>query len=364
MATAAVAAVLAAAGVAGVFPRRVGNIVFSRSPQPQASVANPSPPPESAEAPRPTTPAGASTTGMSPSPKPASDEAPAATVPEKPAQRPDVRQVPEKRGDDLASKRLDDLRTLALRRAQTGARNEALNTATEGLRIDPGDPILKSLVATMLRDAEATARQTHEDAVQAGAETNADEPFQQGMRREREAIRLQRTGKLEAATRAFWGAADQFNAAATESKETARQEKAAAEEERRRVKAPAALPRALPPDPDPRGAVEQPLVNQALRRYEAAYASLAADNVRSVYPTAPLDQLAKDFANSQSYTLTVHVDGYQFIFKDSFAAAIVAVHISHDVVQKAGTRNTRVDQPQTIQLEKQGANWIIRQIRP
>ena len=153
-------------------------------------------------------------------------------------------------------------------------------------------------------------------------------------------------------------------AAATESKETARQEKAAAEEERRRVKAPAALPRALPPDPDPRGAVEQPLVNQALRRYEAAYASLAADNVRGVYPTAPLDQLAKDFANSQSYTLTVHVDGYQFIFKDSFAAAIVAVHISHDVVQKAGTRNTRVDQPQTIQLEKQGANWIIRQIRP
>ena len=373
MATAALVAVIAAAWLAGVVPRRVGDIVLGRSPQSQASVAKTSAPPAPSDAPPKTPavrPAGISTTGVSPSPKPASGEAapvagaPPETVPEKPAEGPDLRQVPARRGDDLATKRLADLRTLALRRAQTGARNEALNTATEGLRIDPGDPILKSLVATMLRDAEATARQAHEDAVQAGAEANADEPFQQGMRREREAMRLQRTGKLEAATRAFWGSADQFNAAATESKETARQEKAAAEEERRRVKAPAALPRALPPDPDPRGAVEQPLVNQALRRYEAAYASLAADNVRGVYPTAPLDQLAKDFANSQSYTLTVHVDGYQFIFKDSFAAAIVAVHISHDVVQKAGTRNTRVDQPQTIQLEKQGANWIIRQIRP
>jgi hypothetical protein len=372
LATAALVAVIAAAWLAGVLPRRVADIVFSRSLEPPASVANTSPPAASSEAPQLNTsavrPAGISTTGVSPSPKPAAGEAPSVVaappeaVPEKPAAGPDARMVPAKRGDDLASRRLDDLKTLALSRAQTGARSEALNTATEGLRIDGRDPVLKNLVGTMLRDAEASARQAREDAVQAGADANADEPFQLGVRREREAMRLQRTGKLEAATRAFWGAADQFNAAATESKEAARQEKAA-EEERRRVKAPAAVPKVLPPDSDARGAVERPLVNQALRRYEAAYASLAADNVRSVYPTAPLDQLAKDFANSQSYTLTVHVDGYQFVFTDSLTAVMVAVHITHDVVQKAGARNTRVDQPQTIQLEKQGASWIIRQIR-
>ena len=375
MATTALVAVIAAAWLAGVVPRRVVDIVLRRSPQPQASVANISPPPGSSEAPQPKTPAvrpaGVSTTGVSPSPTPVSGAAPPVvvappeTVPEKPTERPDLQKVPPKRGDDLGSKRLDDLRTLALSRAQTGARNEALNTATEGLRIDPRDPVLKNLVATMLRDAQASARQAHEDAVEADADTNAEEPFQQGVRREREAMRLQRTGKQEAATRVFWGAADQFNAAATESKETIRREKAAAGQDRRRVKAPDATPAPAAPRLSliERRDAEQPLVEQALRRYEAAYASLAVNNVRSAYPTAPLDQLAKDFANSQSYTLTVHIDGYQFILTDTLSAVMVAVHISHDVVQKSGARNTRVDKPQTIELEKQGANWIIRQIR-
>jgi len=364
MATAALVAVIAAAWIAGVFPRRGGDIVDRRSPQPQPSVATTSPTASASDAARPKTPAvepaAASTAGVSPSPNATRDEAPPVVEP------PDLRKVPPKRGDDLGARRLDDLRTLALSRAQTGARREALNTATEGLRIDPRDPVLKNLVATMLRDAEASAREAHEDAAQADAETNAEEPFQQGVRREREALRLQRTGKQEAAaTRAFWGAADQFNAAATESRETIRQEKLATEQGRRRVKAPDASPAPAAPvlSLDERRAAEQPRVDQALRRYEAAYASLAVNNVRSVYPTAPLDQLAKDFANSQSYTLTVHVDGYRFILSDTLNAAMVAVHISHDVVQKSGTRDTRVDKPQTIELEKLGANWIIRQIR-
>jgi hypothetical protein len=275
--------------------------------------------------------------------------------------------VPEKRGDDLGSKRLDDLRTLALTRAQTGARSEALKTASEGLRIDARDPVLKNLVATMLGDAQASARRAREDAEQAGADTNAEEQFQRGVKMEREAVRLQRSARQEAATRAFWGAAEQFNAAVFESKETARQEKVATELERRREKAPDSIPAPVPTAPRrdlaERAAVERPLVDQVLRRYEAAFASLAADNVRRVYPGAPLDQVAKDFANCQSYTLTVQVDGYQFVFTDSLTAVTIAAHITHDVVQKSGTRNTRIDKAQSIQLEKQGANWIMKQIR-
>ena len=104
-------------------------------------------------------------------------------------------------------------------------------------------------------------------------------------------------------------------------------------------------------------------MDQVLRRYEAAFASLTADNVRSVYPSAPLDQLAKDFANSRSYTLTVQVDSYQFVFTDTLTAATIAARIGHDVVPKSGARSTKSEKPQTIQLEKQGANWIIKYIR-
>ena len=49
-------------------------------------------------------------------------------------------------------------------------------------------------------------------------------------------------GWLDTATRGFWGAADLFAAALTESKDVANEEKAAAERERRRSKAPDPAP--------------------------------------------------------------------------------------------------------------------------
>ena len=298
-------------------------------------------------------------------PKPVPDGAPAvvAAVPEgapkEPSEKLATRPVP--------SKRLDDLRTLALSQAQTGARPEALTTAAAGLRIDARDPVLKELVGSLLRDAQASARRAREDAIESDAVDRAEEPFQQGQKREREGVRLQRAGRLDAATRAFWGAADEFNAAATESRQAANQEKAAAEHAGRPDKAPASAPAPAPrqpqQNPDERTAAETPLVRQALRRYEAAYASLRVNNVRSVYPSAPVDQLAKEFADNRSYTLTVDVDAYQFVFTESLTAATITVRITRDIVPKAGPRSTKADQPHSIQLEKQGGSWIIRQIR-
>jgi hypothetical protein len=367
IAAAALVALITATWFAGVFKRRAVD-VGSNSPQRQAPVELTSPPPASRPSAPPETPALESTrapiTGVT-VPKPMPGGAPPvvpavpAASPNEPAERPATRLAP--------SKRLDDLRTLALSQAQTGARAEALTTATEALRIDARDPVLKNLVGSLLRDAQASARRAREDAVESDAADSAEEQFQQGLRREREAVRLQRSGRLDAATRAFWGAADQFTAAATESRETAKQEKAAAEQERRRDKAPdpVATPALAPPrqNPDARAAAERPLVDQALRRYEAAYASLRVDNVRSVYPSAPVDQLAKEFADNRSYTLTVQVDAYQFVFSDNLTAATITVRIAHDVVPKTGPRSTKVDKPQSIQLEKQGGGWIIRQIR-
>src|SRR6185503_12560473 len=167
---------------------------------------------------------GVPTTGVTPAPTPAPDEVPSvvAAVPEaapkEPAEKLATRPVP--------SRRLDDLRTLALRQAQSGGRAEALTTAAAGLRIDARDPVLRDLVGSLLRDAQAGARRAHEDAVESNAADYAEEQFQQGVKRERETARLQREGRLDAATRAFWGAASDFNAAATESREAANQEKA------------------------------------------------------------------------------------------------------------------------------------------
>jgi hypothetical protein len=366
-AAAALVALIAAGWLAGLFPRQASHNIVNAG-RPHVPVATTSPSPSPSEAQRPKKPAveqaGAPTTGMAPFPKPVPDEAlPVATaapetVPKESLDGPDVKKGP--------SKRLDDLRALALSRAQSGAPREALNAATEGLRIDARDPALKNLVATLLRDAQASARRAREEAVQADAETHAEDQFQQAGKRERGAVNLQRAGKLDAATRGFWGAAELFNAALSEANEVAKNEKAAAERELRREKAPATAPAtpsaASKPSAQDRGDAEKPFVDQALQRYEAAYTAMNAEAVRSVYPSAPLGQLAKDFANSRSYTLTVQVDSYQFFFKDTLAAATVVARIDHEVVPKSGARSSRSEK-QTIQLEKQGANWIITQIR-
>ena len=49
--------------------------------------------------------------------------------------------------------------------------------------------------------------------------------------------------------------------------------------------------------------------NQTLRRYETAYATMRVDAVRSVYPSAPIDELEKDFAGATSCTVKVVIDG-------------------------------------------------------
>jgi len=367
MAAAALVALIAAAWFSGLVRRHAAdNVIAGKSRD--APVETTSPAPAHWEAPQTNAPAveqaGTPATGVDPAPTPLRDEAPPVaaavpeTVPKEPLERPVVKKGPPKR--------LDDLRTLALGRAQAGAPREALNAASEGLRIDARDPALMNLVATLLRDAQSSARRAREEAAEAGAATRAEDQFEQALKRERGAVNLQRAGKLDAATRGYWGAAEMFTAALTESREVARNEKAAAEREPRREKAPDVVPAPPSAASSPiRGAadVERPLVDQALRRYEAAFAALNAEAVRAVFPSAPLDQLAKDFANSRSYTLTVQVDRYQFVFTDSQTMATVVARIGHDVVPKSGARRSDSDKTQTIQLEKQGGNWIIKQIR-
>jgi hypothetical protein len=263
------------------------------------------------------------------------------------------------------------LRTRARTQMQAGQRADALNSAVEGLRIDSRDVPLRGIVTSLLREAESIVEQRKRDANAVDAGSRAETAFGEGVRNERNAARLRRAGKLDAATRSYWLAADQFRTAAAEAQQVEAQEEAearlAAERSRnRRKETESAQPTQAPTRPKPsldeRANIERELVDQTLRHYEAAYASLKADSVRAVYPQAPLDQLSKDFASYRSYRLKVQADNYQFVFTDTLTAVVVTATVVHDFVLKSGERS-QSEKTMKIQLEKQGQTWTIKQIR-
>ena len=109
--------------------------------------------------------------------------------------------------------------------------------------------------------------------------------------------------------------------------------------------------------------LEQTVVAQTLRRYEAAYANLSANDVRSVFPSAPIDQLAKDFADSRAYTLKIEINELLFyVFSETRTSVVVTCRVSHDVMVKSGQR-TQFVRSQIFTLEKQGPTWVIVNIR-
>jgi len=313
--------------------------------------------------PLPSTPT--SIDGVLPTPGPVA----AGSVPKRPAESPAGNQA-------SSSKRLEELRTRARSQARSGQAEQALGSVVEGLQIDPRDPALRSIQDSLLREAQARAVRSRQAAENLDANARAEETFERGLQAAKQAIAQRRAGKIDAATRSFWVAADEFSAAAVESQkiadaEDAVQARRAAEQARvkTRENERPEPPGRQRPNADgqiarnaPDTTIEQELVNQTLRRYEAAYASLKADSVRSVYPSAPLDQLATDFAGYRSYTMKIEVDEYLFVSTATQTSAVVKSRIVHDVVTRSGQR-TRSERPQTFQLEKQRNIWIIDQVR-
>jgi hypothetical protein len=116
------------------------------------------------------------------------------------------------------------------------------------------------------------------------------------------------------------------------------------------------------PDSDDGIRLEQRLVEDTLRRYEAAYASLNADAVTSVHPTAPIEQLRQEFAGYRSYTLTIKVVRYDFFTAPpNWFAARLQAEVTHEIVSRSG-ESERFLRTQIIRLDMQGTNWVIRDI--
>jgi hypothetical protein len=274
-----------------------------------------------------------------------------------------------------APSNVEELRARALRQRQAGQHAQALGTVVEGLRLHPKDDGLGSILTSMLRDAQAAAARSKREAANLEASDRAGDAFGLGLQKEREAEKLRQSGRIDGAIRTLWVAADQFKAAAAQARQVADEE--AAEQARidknNKVNAGVGQQPRQPEGPGPQAnlkpvdnAVEQALVEKVLRRYEAAYASLSIDAVRSVFPAAPIEQLERDFVryrlNGITYRLTIKVAEFRFYAANPFPLAVVPATVFHQILPKSGNPS-RFDQAQTFQLEKHGDTWIIQQVR-
>jgi hypothetical protein len=255
---------------------------------------------------------------------------------------------------------LGRLKALARKQQQAGERELARSTVAQGLDIDPKDATLLSIQSALLREAEASAVRTRRTATEFDAENWAPEQFRQALEQESNAVKLRRSGAVDAATRSFLAAAAQFQTAARESRvaEAASAEKPAASEPTLNA------PRAAPPVVDQAAdqAADQLGVLRTLRRYETAYASLSVDAVRSVFPSAPVSQLEAEFAGYGSYTLKIEVEESTFLRTPTITLATVRGHVYQDMQSKSG-RRVQTDRFQTFKLQKQGQGWIIALIQ-
>jgi hypothetical protein len=225
----------------------------------------------------------------------------------------------------------------------------------DGLRLYPKDPGLTSILNSLLSDAMAAATRAKQDALDVAADARAEDLFGQGLQKERQALGLRRSGRIDGATRAYWEAADQFTEAAATARRLAEDEKAAKPET-----TPSAKPQEERPPLDT--AFEQTLVEKVLRQYEAAYARRDVEAVRRVYPGAPIAQLTQEFARSRRYTLTIKVEKFDFGSDPTQIWFTVPAQFVHEVVPQSGPPN-RVVLSQTIRLVKQDNVWTILSIR-
>ena len=264
---------------------------------------------------------------------------------------------------------VDELRTRARNQRQAGDRVQALNTVVEGLRLYPKDAALTAVLSSLWTDAQAAAARSKRDAMNVDADERAEEIFGAGLQKEREAERLRRSGRTDSGIRALWAAADQFRSAAAHARQVVEEE--AAEQVRIDRKAAAGGDTPTPPRASPApeatrklpdSTVEEALVVKTLRRYEAAYAALDADAVKSVFPAAPIEQLMRDFAGYRSYSLSIKVHEYNLYRSEELTWMNVPATVVHVISPKSGV-TTSIERSQTIQLVKQGGAWVIRQIR-
>jgi hypothetical protein len=324
-------------------------------------------------------------TTSAPAPQPLEKPGPRSVEPSPPI-------VPPPEPADAHLKRVQPYRDRARQFLRNRQYSQALSAAVEGLRIEPSDPALQSVLDTLLNNAQRTSQRAKKAAMDAGAPARAEKTFADGRKLEEEATRLQAANKKEPAIRTFVRAGERFDLAAREAADHANAEarqkladearqKQIAEEQARQKSTVETPPRPAPPAPEPRAteepkiaekrpapppekppasepasrAAEEERIRATLRRYEAAYDSLNAAAVRAVYPSVQRD-LERLFRQFESYDLTFADQKIQ-LSPDGMSAT-ASCQVIHDF-KPSGAARQRQTRTQTFSLRKQGDSWII-----
>jgi tetratricopeptide (TPR) repeat protein len=317
----------------------------AQSSQPASSPSAPSP--TAAAGPAPTTPP---TVSSVPSEKPAPAAQPGAPT-----------------ADDPKQQTVAQLRQAARDQFQNGQR-VALNTVMAGLRIAPEDAELRSILDSMLTDAQRITGRSKAAATSAGA-AKYTQTYHEALKLERDASQQITAGRKDAGIRTLWRAEETFDRAERDAKllvaEFKRQDELAAQQRQAsandKVATPAAAgqPRAeklasAAPETQPSASdLEKARVAGVVHRYAAAYSALNAAAVSAVYPAEAVWQ----FSEFDSYTLRVE-DLATELSPNGLSATVVCT-AAHTFKRKRAPATVTERLRQTFSLRKRGAGWII-----
>ena len=293
--------------------------------------------------------------------------------------------------DERRRQQVAKLRATARDRYRTGQLPQALSAAAAGLALAPGDPELTSLLDSLMDGALSSARQARARATSADAATHAKDVWGQAVKAEETGDRARSSNNKGAAARSYWTAADQYDAATRQAADHAQKLAAATRLEPEPPKSappPAASER---PDPEPAGvpspprpqpedkpaenrpptvsppppgpvstATEKSRIGAVLDRYQAAYDSLDALAVKSVYPSVRAD-LPAIFESYLYYKLDLVPEDIE-ISADG-QRAVAKCRLFHSFQARINARSQQMTTRQDISLEKRGETWVIVGLR-
>jgi hypothetical protein len=269
-----------------------------------------------------------------------------------------------------------------------------LNTAVEGLRIQPNDPTLRTVVDSLLADAQNATQQARTMATRAGAATLSQKTFSEAVMLQDDAARSRALNRNEAAIHSFWRAAEGFELAARQAtSEQARLKQLQDELVRDRQNAagpqypgasrqPGSIPGGptaerkvaedLPPPPVNKppaaetarvpavGRIEEEgRVKTALQRYEAAFDNLDAAALKMVYPGAP-EELGRRFTQYEFYRLEIIIE--RIVVSADASSATAVCRLNH-YFQPKGAARQQNERRQEFTFQKRGDTWFITQVR-
>jgi tetratricopeptide (TPR) repeat protein len=123
--------------------------------------------------------------------------------------------IPEPpRVNSPVASQLAQLRDRARTQYRAGQRQQALDAAVAGLKLDANDPDLRRTLRSLETDAQSAMQKAKQEASAAQASLRASMEVNQAADKEAEAAALLRTNRRDDAIRSLWAAADHYSRAA------------------------------------------------------------------------------------------------------------------------------------------------------